>query len=47
MKKMPQIWLRVMKMLTVIPDVQLIIDLALNPEESSIWGFGLRTRLAL
>ena len=38
---------QVMKVLTVTPDVQLIIDPALNPLESSIWVFGLRARLAL
>jgi porin len=38
---------QVMKVLTVTPDVQLIIDPALNPQESSIWVFGLRARLAL
>lgn len=29
------------------PDVQLLIDPALTPEQSSIWVFGLRARLAL
>lgn len=38
---------QVLKVLTVTPDVQLIIDPALNPQESSIWVFGLRARLAL
>ena len=33
--------------LAITPDVQLIIDPALNPQESSIWVFGLRARLAL
>ena len=33
--------------LAITPDVQLIIDPALNPNESSIWIFGLRARLAL
>jgi len=33
--------------LALTPDVQLIIDPALNPQESSIWVFGLRARLAL
>jgi hypothetical protein len=36
-----------MKVLTVTPDVQLIIDPALTLWESSIWVFGLRARLAL
>ena len=39
--------LQVLKVLTVTPDVQLIIDPAFNPQESSIWVFGLRARLAL
>jgi porin len=38
---------QVMKVLSVTPDVQLIIDPALNPQESSIWVFGLRARLVL
>lgn len=33
--------------LAITPDVQLIIDPVLNPDESSIWVFGLRARLAL
>jgi porin len=33
--------------LAITPDVQLIIDPALNPQESSIWVFGIRARLAL
>ncbi len=33
--------------LAVTPDVQLIIDPALNPDENRIWVFGLRARLAL
>jgi len=33
--------------LAITPDVQLIINPALNPDESSIWVFGLRARLAL
>jgi porin len=32
--------------IAVTPDVQLIIDPALNPDEDSIWVFGLRARLA-
>jgi porin len=38
---------QVVKVLTITPDVQLIIDPALNPQEDSIWVFGLRARLAL
>jgi porin len=30
----------------ITPDVQLIIDPALNPDEDNIWVFGLRARLA-
>ena len=33
--------------MALTPDVQLIIDPALNPQESSIWVLGLRARLAL
>jgi porin len=33
--------------LAITPDVQLIIDPALNPDEDMIWVFGLRARLAL
>ncbi|UCH23201.1 MAG: carbohydrate porin [Deltaproteobacteria bacterium] len=33
--------------LAITPDVQLIIDPALNPDENTIWVFGLRARLAL
>ena len=32
--------------LAITPDVQLIVDPALNPDEDSIWVFGLRGRLA-
>jgi len=31
----------------ITPDVQLIVDPALNPEEDNIWFVGLRARLAL
>jgi len=31
--------------LAVTPDVQLLLDPALNPEESSVWVYGLRARL--
>ncbi|WP_455203732.1 carbohydrate porin [Kaarinaea lacus] len=33
--------------LAITPDLQLIVDPALNPDESSIWIFGLRARLTL
>jgi len=33
--------------LAVTPDLQLLIDPALNPDKNSIWVFGLRARLAL
>jgi porin len=33
--------------LAVTPDLQLLINPANNPEESSIWVFGVRGRLAL
>jgi len=33
--------------LAITPDVQLIIDPALNPDENRIWVFGLRARLSL
>jgi porin len=33
--------------LAITPDVQLLIDPVLNPEEDQIWIFGLRARLAL
>ena len=33
--------------LAITPDLQLIIDPALNPDENTIWVFGLRARLAL
>jgi porin len=33
--------------LAITPDVQLIIDPALNPDENRTWVFGLRARLAL
>jgi porin len=32
--------------LAITPDVQLIIDPALNPDEDNIWVFGLRRRMA-
>lgn len=33
--------------LAITPDLQLIIDPALNPDENTIWVFALRARLAL
>lgn len=33
--------------ISITPDVQLLIDPALNPEEDNIWVIGLRTRIAL
>jgi porin len=33
--------------LAITPDIQLLIDPALNPDEDSIWVVGLRARLAL
>ncbi|UCD34719.1 MAG: carbohydrate porin [Nitrospiraceae bacterium] len=33
--------------LAITPDVQLIIDPALNPDDDTIWVFGLRARLTL
>ncbi len=39
--------LQVTKELAITPDVQLLINPALNPEEDTIWVFGLRARLAL
>ena len=33
--------------LAVTPDVQLLLDPALNPQEDRIWVLGLRARLAL
>jgi porin len=38
--------LQVTKELAITPDVQLLIDPALNPDEDSIWVYGLRARLA-
>ena len=38
--------LQVTRELAITPDVQLLIDPALNPDEDSIWVFGLRARLA-
>jgi porin len=32
--------------LAITPDVQLLIDPALNPDEDLLWIFGLRARLA-
>jgi porin len=38
---------QVTKEFAVTPDIQLLIDPALNPAESSIWVFGLRVRLSI
>jgi porin len=35
------------KELAVNPSIQYIKDPALNPEESSLWAYGLRLRLAI
>jgi porin len=35
-----------MKELAVTPNVQFLINPALNPDEDNIWVFGLRARLA-
>jgi porin len=37
--------LQVTREFAITPDVQLLIDPALNPEEDTIWVFGLRARL--
>ncbi len=39
--------LQVTKELAITPDVQLLINPAINPEEDQIWIFGLRARLAM
>jgi porin len=39
--------LQVTKELSITPDVQVLFNPALNPEEETIWTFGLRARLAL
>ena len=39
--------LQVTKEIAITPDVQLLINPALNPEKDTIWVFGLRARLAL
>jgi porin len=39
--------LQVTKELAITPDVQFLINPALNPDEDNIWVFGLRARLAL
>ena len=38
--------LQIAQNLAITPDVQLIIDPALNPDEDMLWVFGLRARLA-
>jgi porin len=39
--------LQVTKEFAVTPDIQYLRNPALNPDESSIWVFGLRLRLSL
>ena len=39
--------LQLTKEIAVTPDIQYVIDPALNPDENSIWYFGLRSRIAL
>jgi porin len=38
--------LQVSRELSITPSVQLLIDPALNPDEDSLWVYGLRARLA-
>ena len=38
--------IQVLKVLTITPDVQLLFNPALNPDEDLIWVLGFRTRLA-
>jgi len=38
---------QLMKELAVTPNVQFLINPALNPDKDNIWVFGLRARLAL
>ena len=38
---------QVLREIAVTPSVQLLIDPALNPDESAIWVLGLRLRYAL
>ena len=40
-------WAIIAPQLAITPDVQLLINPALNPDEDQIWVFGLRARLAL
>jgi porin len=39
--------IQVTKELAITPDVQLLLDPAQNPEEDSIWVFGLRARIGI
>jgi porin len=39
--------IQVTKEIAITPDVQLLIDPALNTDEDKIWVFGLRARLSL
>jgi porin len=33
--------------LAITPDIQYLVDPALDPDEDNLWVFGLRARLAL
>ena len=37
---------QLLKVLTITPDVQLLINPARNPEEDRLWVFGLRARMS-
>jgi porin len=39
--------LQITREIAITPDIQFLIDPALNPDESSIWVFGLRARIAI
>ncbi len=39
--------LQLTKEIAITPDIQYVIDPALDPDENSIWYFGLRSRIAL
>jgi len=38
---------QLLEMLAITPSVQFLVDPALDPDESAIWVFGLRVRVAL
>ena len=38
---------QLLKVLTITPDVQFLVNPVLNPDESTIWVFGLRARLTI